>query len=301
MLIRNRLLGSSALYLLSPKEDGTPTDEELKQKQRESIAVDKGGRTNKEEEKKEDDNKEEEEKEETETKEEEETNEEKLEASEEKIEELEEELEDKTLSAKDREKLEKRIVKERNKVKDLREENARLKAQLEAKPNDEKSYTEADVEAKAEELANRKAAEREFTKVVNQLAKDAEKADKKFKENLSEIADDNNPLPGALISMLSDLDNGGAVLAYLAANSDEYEEIVSQTPMKAIKSLSKISDTLIAKTKKSVSKAPPVKQPVEGNGSSNDARASDKDDMATWIKKRNKEAEQHRRMKLGLN
>jgi hypothetical protein len=284
------------------------TDEEKKaaEEQRKNIDVEvsknpkleaEQKETNKEEEKGDDEVKEE--KEEAEVKEEIKDNKEEIEAKDEEVEELEDEKKD-AKTEKERARIQKRIDKLTADKQSLKEEVERLKAQIAAKPDDENVYTKEQVEELAKQEAKRLKAEADFDSDCNKLANEAEKLDKKFQAKVHAMAEDAGAIPVMMIGILAnDIENGGAVLSYLTNNVDEYEEIKDLSPARMALKLNKISEKLL-KPKKEITKVPPSKEPVGGNGTTPEQRANEKDDMDTWVKKRNKEAEEHRRQKLGL-
>lgn len=237
--------------------------------------------------------------------------EEKIEASEEKVDELEEELEDKTLTAAERTKLEKRIQKEREKGKALRDENEALKRQLAAKPVEgEKTYTEEEVRNHAKELANQIVAEDEFKASVSRVAKSCEKIDKDFSEKVVDMVEEVSGTKGAglpkiMVGILDDLpNNGGHVLMHLADNVETYEELYQLNPVKMALKLKEMSDDLIAKEKKAktkeISQVPEPKDKLKGKGNTPETRANEKDDMETFVAKRAREAEEYRKRKAGI-
>lgn len=293
MLRLNLLGGISHLALLAPDDEKTVAEKaaEAKQKERDSIKVEKVSA---------EDNEDNEDKKEAEDKEEKEVEikEEEIEEKEEKVEELEKELEDKTLTTKEREKLEGRIEKERKKAKDLRDENTRLKAALEAKTGDDNVLPIDEIEKRAEEKANEKLAEKEFGRAVNRVAESCKKIDKKFSEKLNEMAEDvGSPIPAQMINILDELpDNGGRVLMYLADNSDEFEEIYQLPSAKMAVKLTRIADKLAAKTTKPVSKVPAAKEPVGGSGDSPDVL--NPKDMENFVRIRARQVEERRKARM---
>lgn len=270
------------------------TKEELAAEERKKINVE----SNKEEEKEEDkDDGEQEEKEEDEEEQtdddkgldgDSEDNKEKIEKSEKTEEELEKEKHEAKSSA-DKARIQKRIDKEVAKRKVLEEENKELKRKLEAKPDAEKALTEEDVESRAEAKAKVKSAEREFVNACNRLADAAKKIDKDFKAKIDEVTEEYEPIPGMMIGILDDMDNGGEVLSYLANNPEEYGEVHGLTEGKMGRRLQKISDKLIEDKKpkpKKISSAPKPNEPVDGNRIS-PSILSDKMPMEEWVRKRN--------------
>ena len=95
-----------------------------------------------------------------------------------------------------------------------------------------------------------------------------------------------------MIGILDDLDNGGAILASLADDVDEYERIIGLSPAKAAVELTKLSVKISTKlAPKPVSKVPKPIEPIGGGNSStnNDMTITDKDtkNMNDFIRKRN--------------
>ena len=240
----------------------------------------------------------------TETKVETETvtdNKEQIETSEEKQVELEtQQAEAKTVAEKAR--IQRKIDKEVAKRKTLEEELAIVKKALaDATEGREGKYDEDEVEKRAETKANQKQAEREFVAASNRLADGAEKIDKDFLKKIKSIAEDVAPIPGHMIGILDDLDNGAAVLAALASDVDEYERIITLNPTKAAVELSKMAVKIATKPAKQLSKVPPPIDPIGGKTSStsNDLVITDKDvkNMNEFVRKRNAQIEERRKMK----
>lgn len=227
---------------------------------------------------------------------------EEIEASEDKVEELEEELEDKALTAKEREKLEARIEKERKKNRDLRKDLEEANKQLAARPDDQKVFTEEEIVKRAKEMAKEEVTAREFEAAVNRIAKEAQKLDKDYQAKVKAMSEDYNQgiIPGLMIGILDDLpNNGGDVLMYLANHEDEYEEIHVLSPAKMALRLKDISDKLKPKAKK-VSQVPAPNEGVKGKGSSPDVLRDDAP-MEDWVRIRAKQVEERRKAKMGLH
>jgi hypothetical protein len=113
-----------------------------------------------------------------------------------------------------------------------RTENEELKKQLAAKTVE--GLTEEEVNARAKKIAegivnerNVANAQKQFEKDCDTLQKEALKVNKKFNEEVHEMAEEVAPIPGIMIGILVDLDNenGSKVLNYLAQNVDEYEKM----------------------------------------------------------------------------
>jgi len=175
-------------------------------------------------------------------------------------------------------------------------EIARLKAQLEANPD--QKLTAEEIEAKAEALAAKKAAEKEqadldarFAKACDILQKAANKVDKEFDEKINEIAEDIGPIPSFMIGVLEDMDNGGEVLAHIANDDELAEEIWAMKPTKMTKRLVEISTKLAdAKKppKKQISKVPDPGTPVKPNRSNGSTTLTEADakNMDSYVAKR---------------
>jgi hypothetical protein len=296
-MLRNRLLSTTAYFLAPDDEKGQKSAADL---QRESIKVENSN--DKADEKIEEEKVEAKEGDEEVIEEQEEEVDEKLEASDEKVEELEEQLEDKTLTAKQREKLETRIAKERKKNKDLRDENESLKRQLAAKPDDEKVFTEEEIVKRAKEMAKEEINVREFEAAVNRIAAAAKKIDKDYKDKVTAMSEDYNDgvIPGQMIGILDDLpNNGGDVLMYLTKHEDEYEEIHVLSPAKMAIKLKEISDKLKKQTKQ-ISKVPAPNNPLKGKGQTPEVLRDDMP-MEDWVRIRAEQADRHRKIKMGLH
>lgn len=217
------------------------------------------------------------------------------------VEAVEESDEVKSLKAqleKERQKFEKRINKKTAEGKELAAKIADLEKVVAAKSaEDGERLTEADVERKAEE----KVAQREFVAACNRLAEAAKKIDKDFDDKIKQLSDDTAPLPGYMIGILDDLDNGGAILNYFTSNPDEYEEIIGLSQAKMAIKLSKLSTKIETEAKvkpKPTSKIPEPITPVGGRGGSGNAILTENDtkDMDSFVRKRAAMVEQRRKM-----
>ena len=224
----------------------------------------------------------------------------------EKIEKTEEELETEKQEAKttaEKARVQRKIDKEVAKRKTLEEELAETKRQLAAaKEGKEGKFDEDEVDKRANAKAEQKVAEREFLNASNRLADAAEKVDKDFIKKIKAIAEETAPIPGHMIGILDDIDNGGAVLASLADDVDEYERIITLSPAKAAVELTKMSIKLNAKpAPKAVSKVPKPIEPIGGktSGTNNDMVITDKDtqNMNEFIRKRNIQIAERAKMK----
>lgn len=198
--------------------------------------------------------------------------------------------------------LQKRIDKKSGSEKTLQKQIDALQVQLEAKQAEgEAVLTETDVQTRAERLAADKVAEREFTRACNKLASDANKIDKDFDTKVKDMGEEIGPIPSAMIGILEDLDNGGAVLAHLVNNVEDMEEIYALPLPKMSLRLAKISEKLAAKPRKAISNVPAPNEPVtSGKVTVPFDPKNTKVPMDEWVAKRNAQAEEHRKKKLGI-
>jgi chromosome segregation ATPase len=228
-----------------------------------------------------------------------------------KVDDKEEEIEDleaaKDAAKTDREKdkFQKRIDRETAKRKALEAEIKDLKAKLAADPDKANALTEEEVETRAEAKAAQKQMVRDFEAASDRLFKAGVKADKEFQAKINALAEDIGKIPGHMIGILDDLDNGGEVLSYFTNNADEAEEIYAMSPAKAAVKLAKLSAKLETEKKpkpKEISKVPDPSETIKGGSSSPDVLPKDPTNhMADWVRIRNKQAETRRKEKMGLH
>ncbi len=205
-------------------------------------------------------------------------------------------------TAAEKARIQKRIDKEVAKRKVLETEIADLKAQLVAKSSEDGvKFTKEDVEAEAKRIADEKINEREFINACNRLADNAKKLDKDFDKKVKALSEDVAPLPGYMIGILDDIENGAQVLKYFADNQDVYEDIYTLTPVKMATAIAKLGTKLATETKpKPISKVPPPNEPVNGMAKTT-INLSDKEPMEDWIAKRNRQvAERQAAKRAGM-
>lgn len=221
--------------------------------------------------------------------------------------EAKEKLEAKATRKQDR--MQRRIDKAVAERKAAEAEVARLKAQLEANP--EQKLTAEEVESLAEAKANKKLAEKNqadlqasFEKDCDILQKAAVKADKDFDAKINDIAEDIGPIPSFMIGILSDLDNGGEVLAHIANDDELAEDIWGMRPAKMTRKIVEISTKLAdAKKppKKQISRVPDPGTPVKSNKVvSNTITEADTKNMDNYVAKRQKQIAEKRKA-MGYN
>lgn len=192
-------------------------------------------------------------------------------------------------------------------------ENERLKKQIEEKPIE--GLTEEEVQRRAEKLASDLVSQRtventqkEFEKICDALHDNAVKADKKFDANINEMAKEIGPIPRPLIYALNELDNenGADVLAYLANNVDDAEEIYGLSERRMTQRLIRISDKIKeekAKTK-TITKKSAVPAPVtpigEGNARQRNVLPNNPtQNIDDYVRIRNQQEADKRKARLG--
>lgn len=201
----------------------------------------------------------------------------------------EKEAADKT-AAKD--KIQRRIDREVAKRKDAERRLSEAEAKLSAKPDSEKVLTADDVQTEAKRLAEAEIAQRDFNNSCNRLADAAGKIDKDFQKKVKDMADDIGQIPGVMIGILDDLDNGGDVLSHLVNNTDEAETLYRLSPVKMGVQLAKLSNKLAdaAKPKpKAVSRVPKPNEPLGGGSRSAVPALRDNMSMDEFVAVRNRQ------------
>lgn len=200
------------------------------------------------------------------------------------------------------ERINRKFEREVGRRKAVEAELADARKKLEAKGEEGETFTKEDIEKEAKKLADQKLADDAFNKAVKKLAKDGEKADKDFIKKINALADDIGAIPGQMIGILEDIDNGGEILAYLANHEDEAEEVweLAKNPVKLGIRLLKLSDKLEKEKKKKdtkeVSKVPAPNEPI-GGGRQSTVVLHDKMSDKEWIEKRNQQVAEKNRQK----
>jgi len=175
-----------------------------------------------------------------------------------------------------------------------------LEARLKEQPVE--GLTEEEVQRRADALAATKLAEKQaleakkkFEDTCDSLESVAIKTDKDFSKKIVEVTSELGPIPAPIIEVLGDLEhgNGGQVLAYLADNIDEAEDLyeLRDNPRKLDRALSKISDKLKEAEKKprrERSSLPPPIEPV-GNSRQESTRITGKESQEEFNAKRAKQ------------
>lgn len=305
--LRNHFINTTSMFLAPPNEgeEDTRTDA---QKERDAIEIssstdenkdDKNSSENEEANEEDDDNDDEDENEEDD----EEENDEKDEVEEKK----EETAEEKTarLAAEKEERKQARIQRKFDKIaaeKTAAENRVKeLEKQLGEKTVE--GLTEEEVERRAEAIAATKLTEKQlkdakkaFEDNCDKLEEAAIKSDKNFPRAINELTTELGPIPSVIINTLTELDNdnGGEVLAYLANNVDEAEDLyeLKGNERKLTIKLTRISDKLKEAKKapkKERSNVPAPITPIgEGNRrESTSTNVTGKESMEDFVAKRN--------------
>lgn len=205
----------------------------------------------------------------------------------------------------EKDKFQKRIDREVAKRKALETEIKELKAKLATDPEKAATLTEEEVEKRAESKATAKQLQRDFDNASNRLFDAAVKLDKDFQKKITLLADDIGAIPGHLVGILDDLDNGGDVLVHFTANPDDAEEIYQLSPARAAVKLAKLSAKLEAEKKpkpKEISKVPDPAETIKGGNKNPDTLPKNPtSNMDEFVRIRAKQREENRKAKLGLH
>lgn len=180
-----------------------------------------------------------------------------------------------------------------------------LEDQLKEKPVE--GLTEEEVQRRADALAATKLAEQQakdakkkFEDTCDSLESVAIKTDKDFSKKIVEVTSELGPIPAPIIEVLGDLEhgNGGQVLAYLADNIDEAEDLyeLRDNPRRLDRALSKISDKLKEAEKKPKRERSNLPAPIEpvGNSRQESTRITGKETQEEFNAKRAKQIAEKR-------
>lgn len=99
--------------------------------------------------------------------------------------------------------------------------------------------------------------------------------------------------PSDVLSAVLECDAPHEVLFHLGAHPDVAEDMVAMSPRALIRAMAKLEAKLVAAPAKPVSKAPAPVRPVSGTGRSSEP-ISDRDDISTWMRKREKQLQARR-------
>jgi hypothetical protein len=196
------------------------------------------------------------------------------------------------------ERLKKRVGKTTAEKTKIASDLEQARADLAKKKEDEgEILTEDEVNKRATKLAAEKNAQDAFDAACDRLSKKATKLDKEFDSKVAEMAEEVAPIPGAMIGILDDLDNGAEVLVHLTENTDEYEKLIALPPAKMGVALAKLS-TKIEKPQRKLSSAPDPITPNSGNrpsATTKDLRDTKGLNTKDWIKERERQLAEKRR------
>lgn len=157
----------------------------------------------------------------------------------------------------------------------------------------------------AEILANQRLEKIRFDERCNNLVNQGkQELGEKFEEAMGNLgslgaffeqdARTGQQVPTSFTQALLESDKAPAVLAHLGQNKQEAARILSLTPMQQAREIGRIEAQLATPKPPPVSSAPAPVTPV-GSGASAVDGPSDKDDDATWLKKRNEQLAAKRR------
>ena len=159
---------------------------------------------------------------------------------------------------------------------------------------DEAKYREA-VEKYASTKAAREAeakrtqdAQKQYVqKVTSEWSKKVAAVGEKYAD-FADVTGDVQLATPALYAMM-EADNGPDIAYYLGNHDDEAEQIASLSIPAQIRAIGRLEAKLAAEPAKpkTPSKAPAPITPVSGGGGASDGMPSDKDDIATWMRKEN--------------
>jgi hypothetical protein len=170
------------------------------------------------------------------------------------------------------------LKKEREVLRNVQREQAEQaqRARIEQEPKREHFRDDdAYLEARLEQLAERKAAEkisqlekqREQEKVSEQFLERAEKASEKYPDFQQVAGNPNLPINDGMAEFIADSEMGPDVAYYLGKHPSEAAKIAQMSPIKAARELTRIEAEVSAKPAVKTSNAPAPITPVGNRGS----------------------------------
>lgn len=189
---------------------------------------------------------------------------------------------------------------------------AQAEPKLEDFNNDWDSYQRAVARREAEKFANERESTRRQEEARNQAIRDFQqartlyserevKAREKY-EDYDEVALGNTPISDAMAQAIIHSEIGPDIAYFLGQNRAEAQRIYGLRPERAITEIGKIEAKLEAMAQsasqtpaKKPSNAPAPIEPVAGKTANATDEPSERDDMATWIRKRNRQVHGPRR------
>lgn len=181
------------------------------------------------------------------------------------------------------------IDKQYRKLKEAERRNVEYEAKLKALEQKENNtpLTEAELEKRADILAEQKAQVRLFEGACRNLETAAEREKPGFEARLTKLQESVDPVPRSMIESLFEVDNGHSVLNALTEDLDLAAKVYAMTPVKQAIEIGRISDKLKAAKAKKISNAP---APVGVLGGSAKTVATslprEEDSQEDWFKKR---------------
>lgn len=147
----------------------------------------------------------------------------------------------------------------------------------------------------AEKIAEQRMRQAEFARAADSLVEKgrAAYAHEEFDGAVRRLQDmgaifAENGSPSNVLDAILECDAPHDVLFHLGAHPDVAERMVSMSPRALIRAIAKLEAKLANTPPTRVSQAPPPVRPVSGGGRTGEP-INDADDMATWMKKREKQ------------
>lgn len=192
--------------------------------------------------------------------------------------------------AKEARRSERRIAEELAKVRQAQQTPPPSRDEFATDEEHQRASLDHVIARKAEELAEKKLAERRERESLEQsTAAFWEKADElaeRFPDFDSVVRDPDLPLNGPILEFVMDSDIGPELAYHLGKHKGEALKLARMSPVKAVMRLLEIQNEIKSKPKARISAAPEPMQPVGNRGrSTSTALPSDSDDMETWAAK----------------
>ena len=192
---------------------------------------------------------------------------------------------------KEKARIQKRMDKLSGRIAEKEARIAELEAQLAAKDQENSGkYTEEDLNARANQLAQEHVGNLEFRRMCDVLEKEAVKINPEFTSlAMATIKEAEMPVSSALLLALEDIDNKGAVFNHIMKDVDEYERLSRLHPSKVGIAIERISQQIKPKPR-TVSRVPKPNEPLNSNGTVvPQFDAYNTKDKEAWIRRRNED------------
>lgn len=164
-------------------------------------------------------------------------------------------------------------------LKAAQEENARLRGNAPALPQD------AEIERQINERATALQAQKAYNDGCNKIFQDGVKLYPDFEQKVGDINKELGSMPVAFVEAAMEIGDPHKIIHYLGSNLDEAERILALPPHKMGAALAKVAQkTNAAPAPKPVSKAPAPIKPVAGSPKSSSSNDPDKMSMDEFVK-----------------